>query len=165
MVRYSLQLLMTTRTRCCYLPGKRVGDFGVGPFGTVRYSLHFLMTTRSMCCYLHGKRRGGIHGDPFGTVLCVLFERRHARSAAIRTVNAPRRDGRRQGQFFDILSWGGVNIYIREWIEAYRPRGGLFGTILSALFDDDAHDVLLFARETCGRLRGPPVWYGTLCTF
>ena len=35
--------------------------------------------------------------------------------------------------------------------------GGPFGTVLSALWDDDTHNVLLFARKTRGPIRGRAV--------
>ena len=45
------------------------------------------------------------------------------------------------------------------YLHGKRPGeilGGPFGTGLSALFDDDTHDVLLFARKTAGPNFGPP---------
>ena len=40
--------------------------------------------------------------------------------------------------------------------------GGLFRTVLSALFDHDTHDVLLSARKAPGRCRRRATWHGTL---
>ena len=38
-------------------------------------------------------------------------------------------------------------------------RGELFGTVPSALFNDDTHDVLLFARKMPGPGSRPPIWH------
>ena len=64
---------------------------------------------------------------------------------------------------------------LRRYLHGQRPgriqlgiRGGPFGTVLSALFDDDTQDVLLFARETRGRFRGRAVggpWLGRLVRY
>ena len=70
--RYSQHFLMTTRTTCCYLHGKRVGEFGGRPLGTVLSALSdddthdVLLFTR--------KNVGESGGGPFGTVLSAVFD-------------------------------------------------------------------------------------------
>ena len=63
---------------------------------------------------------GHFDGDPFGTVFLRFLMATHTMCCYLH--------GKRNG---------GIH-------------GGPFGMVLSALFDDNAHDVLLFARKTPG---------------
>jgi hypothetical protein len=118
------------------------------------------MTTRTMCCYLHGERPGQIHGGPFGTGLSALFDD-DTHDVLLFARKTPGRNFGRPvaGRLVrDSLHFLMTTRTMYCYLHGKRPgqiHGGPFGTGLSALFDDDTHDVLLFARKTPRRNSRP----------